>query len=81
MPMSSSFPSGHAASAAAFTAAVSHVVPVLGAPLGCASAAVGYTRVHSGVHYPGDVVVGALVGASIGEGVAWVGERLAARRR
>ena len=76
MPMSSSFPSGHAASAAAFTAAVSHVVPVLGAPLGCASAAVGYTRVHSGVHYPGDVVVGALVrridrrGGRVGGGAA-----------
>ena len=81
MPTSASFPSGHAASAAAFTAGVSSVVPALGAPLGCAAAAVGYSRVHSGVHYPGDVVAGVVVGASIGEVVAWAGEHLAERRR
>jgi len=81
MPTSASFPSGHSASAAAFTAGVSSVVPALGAPLGCAAAAVGYSRVHSGVHYPGDVVAGVVVGASIGEVVAWVGEHFTERRR
>jgi membrane-associated phospholipid phosphatase len=81
MPTSASFPSGHSASAAAFTAGVSSVVPALGAPLGCAAAVVGYSRVHSGVHYPGDVVAGVVVGASIGEVAAWAGERMAARRR
>lgn len=80
MPTSASFPSGHSASAAAFTAGVSSIVPALGAPLGCAAAVVGYSRVHSGVHYPGDVVAGVIVGASVGEAVAWVGERVAARR-
>ena len=81
MPTSASFPSGHSASAAAFTAGVSSVVPALGAPLGCAAATVGYSRVHSGVHYPGDVVAGVVVGATIGEVVAWAGEHLAERRR
>lgn len=81
MPTSASFPSGHSASAAAFAAGISSVVPALGAPLGCAAAAVGYSRVHSGVHYPGDVVAGVVVGASIGEVVAWAGEHLAERRR
>jgi len=81
MPTSASFPSGHSASAAAFSAGVSSVVPALGAPLGCAAAAVGYSRVHSGVHYPGDVVAGVVVGAAIGEMVAWAGEHLAERRR
>lgn len=80
MPASASFPSGHSASAAAFAAGVSSVLPALGAPLGVAAASVGYSRVHSGVHYPGDVVVGALVGASIGDLVAWVGARLHDRR-
>ena len=79
MPTSASFPSGHSASAAAFTAAVSSVLPALGAPLGCAAAAVGYSRVHSGVHYPGDVVAGVIVGAGIGELVATAGRRLARR--
>lgn len=81
MPTSASFPSGHSASAAAFTAGVSSVVPALGAPLGCAAATVGYSRVHSGVHYPGDVVAGVVVGATIGEAVAWAGAHLAERRR
>ena len=80
MPTSASFPSGHSASAAAFASSVSQVVPVLGLPLGVAAAAVGYSRVHSGVHYPGDVVAGAVVGSSVGGLVAWAGRRLAARR-
>jgi membrane-associated phospholipid phosphatase len=81
MPTSASFPSGHSASAAAFASSVSQVVPALGLPLGVAAAAVGYSRVHSGVHYPGDVVAGAVVGSSVGGLVAWAGRRLAARRR
>jgi membrane-associated phospholipid phosphatase len=32
------------------------------------------------VHYPGDVVAGVVVGASIGELVAWMGDRVAERR-
>ena len=79
MPTSASFPSGHSASAAAFASSVSQVVPALGLPLGVAAAAVGYSRVHSGVHYPGDVVAGAVVGSSVGGLVAWAGRRLAAR--
>ena len=66
MPTSRSFPSGHAASAAAFASSVSQVVPALGLPLGVAAATVGYSRVHAGVHYPGDVVAGSVVGGSIG---------------
>lgn len=81
MPTSASFPSGHSASAAAFASSVSQVVPALGLPLGVAAAAVGYSRVHSGVHYPGDVVAGAVVGSSVGGLVAWAGRWLAARRR
>ena len=81
MPASSSFPSGHSASAAAFAAAVSSVVPALGAPLGCAAAAVGYSRVHAGVHYPGDVIAGTIVGAAIGEAVATAARRVRRRRR
>jgi len=79
MPTSASFPSGHSASAAAFASSASQVVPALGLPLGVAAAAVGYSRVHSGVHYPGDVVAGAVVGSSVGSLVAWVGRRIAAR--
>ncbi len=67
MPTSTSFPSGHSASAFAFAGAVAGSMPVVGAPLRGLAAAVAYSRVHTGVHYPGDVIVGSVVGATIGE--------------
>jgi membrane-associated phospholipid phosphatase len=66
MPRSRSFPSGHTAAAVAFATGVSRVLPAAGAPLHLLAALVGYSRVHTGVHYPGDVVAGALLGAMIG---------------
>ena len=65
MPQSRSFPSGHSASAFAFAYAVSRHVPQLAVPLRLLAGAVAYSRVHTGVHYPGDVVVGAILGAGI----------------
>jgi undecaprenyl-diphosphatase len=66
MPTSSSFPSGHAASAFAFATTVSADFPVLALPLYATAAAVGYSRVHMGVHYPLDVVGGAVLGLALG---------------
>lgn len=67
MPSSSSFPSGHSASAFAFATAVARELPGLGGPARAAAAAVAYSRIHTGVHYPLDVVVGSLVGATSGD--------------
>jgi membrane-associated phospholipid phosphatase len=80
MPLSPSFPSGHAASGFAFAAAVGGTLPVAAVPIRLAASAVAYSRVHSGVHYPGDVVIGALIGSTIGECVA-VASRMLQRRR
>jgi len=64
MPTSLSFPSGHSTSAFAFASAVGAAAPELSLPLQLAAAAVAYSRVHTGVHYPGDTIAGALIGAT-----------------
>jgi membrane-associated phospholipid phosphatase len=63
MPKSTSFPSGHAASAFAFAYAVARDLPRLAVPIGLLAGAVAHSRVHTGVHYPSDVVIGSILGA------------------
>jgi undecaprenyl-diphosphatase len=77
MPGSTSFPSGHSASGFAFATAVGAEIPILALPLRLLAAAVAYSRVHTGVHYPGDAIAGSLVGGATGVVVA----RVALRRR
>src|SRR6266566_1224386 len=72
MPGSTSFPSGHSASAFAFSTAVGHDLPALALGLNFLAAAVAYSRIHTGVHYPGDAVVGAVIGASTATAVSAV---------
>ncbi len=67
MPRSTSFPSGHAASAVAFASATADAQPILSAPLRALATLVGYSRVHTGVHYPADVLAGAFIGVSAAE--------------
>ncbi len=69
VPASSSFPSGHTATAFAFAVAVSHEYPLLTLPTMALATVVGYARVHTGVHYPGDVVGGAMLGMGVGSAV------------
>jgi undecaprenyl-diphosphatase len=66
LPRSSSFPSGHTASAFAFAVGAGAEMPTVKWPLWTLAAAVGYSRVHTGAHYPGDVAAGALVGIAAG---------------
>ena len=64
-PVTTSFPSGHAAAAAAFATGVGLEMPALAAPVGALAAAVGIARVVNGVHYPSDIVGGWAVGVGV----------------
>ena len=65
-PSTTAFPSGHAAAGFAFAVGAAQEAPVMAAPLVALAALVGYSRVHAGVHYPSDAVMGAAVGVGAG---------------
>ena len=75
MPASQSMPSGHSASAFAFATAVGYAIPGLAIPLHAAATAVAYSRVHTGVHYPGDAIAGSVIGTSAAAAVCRVLDR------
>ncbi len=65
-PRSTSFPSGHSASAFAFVTGACAELPILAPALVPLAGAVAYSRVHTGVHYPSDVAVGVGIGIASG---------------
>jgi membrane-associated phospholipid phosphatase len=67
MPSSRSFPSGHSATAFAFATGVGHALPSAAVPLHALASLVAYSRVHTGTHYPADVVAGAMMGTTLAQ--------------
>jgi undecaprenyl-diphosphatase len=65
-----SFPSGHTMTAFAVWAVLLHGAPGLGLPFLLIALLIGCSRVFLGMHYPTDVLVGALLGSGIGRGMA-----------
>jgi membrane-associated phospholipid phosphatase len=62
MPRSSSFPSGHATMSFACATVLSTLVPRAAPAFFALAAAIAYSRLYLGVHWPLDVVAGAVLG-------------------
>jgi undecaprenyl-diphosphatase len=80
-PSTYSFPSGHATVSFACAAVLALAVPRLRVPLFALAALISFSRVYVGVHYPFDVLAGAVLGLLLGFGVAIALRTLAAARR
>ncbi len=70
-PVTSSFPSGHAATDLAFTLGVAQELPLVAIPLALGTSAAHWSLVRSRGHYPSDVVAGGVI-AVVVAGTAWV---------
>lgn len=63
-PSSPSFPSGHAATAAAGALALARVWPIAALPAWMLAALIAFSRIALGVHFPSDVLAGFLLGSA-----------------
>lgn len=66
VPLTTSFPSGHASSAAFATVVLCHRRPGLLGLVAPLAAVVAASRVHTRMHFPSDVVAGAALGLVLG---------------
>jgi len=66
LPHSSSFPSGHTTMAFACATVLSTLVPRAAPGFVALAAAIGYSRLYLGVHWPLDVIGGAVLGVATG---------------
>lgn len=73
-PDPNSFPSGHTSAAFAFAAAVYRELPLSWTRFAVVGAAIcmGWSRIYVAVHYPSDVIAGAIVGTLCGLCAAWL---------
>jgi undecaprenyl-diphosphatase len=67
-----SFPSGHTAAAFVMVSILGSFYPVLLLPLVILASFIGISRVYLGVHYPSDVLAGAILGIVCGGVAKWM---------
>ena len=72
VPDSTSFPSGHSATAFATAIVVGFAYPRLRLPLLALAAVVALSRVYLGMHYWSDVLAGSLLGVAVGLAAVWL---------
>jgi undecaprenyl-diphosphatase len=78
VPHSGSFPSGHSATSFACAATLAWLTPLPKTALYLLAALIAFSRVYNGVHYPLDVIGGALLGLGVATALRLLVE---ARRR
>ena len=81
IPHSHSFPSGHTATAVAGAIVLSSFAPRLAPLFAVLAAAVAFSRVYVGVHFPIDIVGGAAIGAATALLLLATVRRLSERRQ
>ena len=71
-----SFPSGHAAASFASASIIGHFSRRTAIPAFCIAVLVAFSRIYVGVHYPSDVLGGAVWGGVIGGVVILIYQRI-----
>lgn len=80
LPSGSSFPSGHTATSFACATVLSFFVPRAAPAFYLLALAIGFSRIYVGVHWPLDVLGGAVLGVAVGLAVTALLRRGAGRR-
>ena len=81
MPHGHSFPSGHAATSFACATVLAAAAPRWRVAFYSLAVLIAFSRLYNGVHFPLDVIAGAVLGVAIGIGIRALRPREALRRR
>jgi undecaprenyl-diphosphatase len=76
VPTTSSFPSGHAATSFACAYVLARAAPRFAILFYVLAALIAFSRSYVGVHYPLDVIAGALIGLGVARALRWLLEAL-----